>query len=332
MTVPIYINNASLDKEAENGYFQFYLSSVSAYDEILVYSGNYDYDVTSGKTINEEFAHENRDYIVVNRNYLHFNPILTPDGRVIDESMLSDNAINVLIPEDKAKRIDIYREKVRISYSSESNTLLYDGQASKIYAYNPNIRTDNGLIAQPVIIVLEDRFLDAARITSYFSQGAYFIKTQTDAPYTELYPLLKASGIEAYTLELRSVADNYEKVITRQLTMLRIYGTQSVFLLIGLFALIVFTASLYCENYKRKIAACMIGGYSLTNCIRGHMILTIFVYGVSILSLRMMENTVSIHAECFILPITLLVDLAVTYCLCRRYSTANLYSIMKGAD
>ena len=74
MTVPIYINNASLDKEAENGYLQFYLNSVSAYDGILVYSGNYDYDVTSGKTINEEFAHENRDYIVVNRNYLHFNP------------------------------------------------------------------------------------------------------------------------------------------------------------------------------------------------------------------------------------------------------------------
>ena len=62
--------------------------------------------------------------------------------------------------------------------------------------------------------------------------------------------------------QLRSVADNYEKVIARQLTMLRIFGTQSVFLLIGLFALIIFTASLYCENYKRKIAACMIEGNS----------------------------------------------------------------------
>lgn len=97
--------------------------------------------------------------------------------------------------------------------------------------------------------------MDGLYITSYISKGAYFIKTQTDSPYTELYPLLKASGIEAYTLELRSVADNYEKVIARQLTMLRIFGTQSVFLLIGLFALIIFTASLYCENYKSWIAA-----------------------------------------------------------------------------
>lgn len=334
MTVPIYINNASLDKEAENGYLQFYLNSVSAYDGILVYSGNYDYDVTSGKTINEEFAHENRDYIVVNRNYLHFNPILTSDGRVIDESMLSDDVINVLFPEDKSERIDTYRENVRLVYSSDPNILLYDGQASEIYAYNPNISTGNGLIDQPIIVVVENHHLDGLYITSYISKGAYFIKTQTDSPYTELYPLLKASGIEAYTLELRSVADNYEKVIARQLTMLRIFGTQSVFLLIGLFALIIFTASLYCENYKRKIAACMIEGYSLTNCIRGHLILTIFVYGVSILALWAIEkmNVIGITAESLILPIALLLDIAVTYGLCRRYSTANLYSIMKGAE
>lgn len=334
MTPVVYINNASLDKEAENGYLQFYLNSVSAYDGILVYSGNYDYDVTSGKTINEEFAHENRDYIVVNRNYLHFNPILTSDGRVIDESMLSDDVINVLFPEDKSERIDTYRENVRLVYSSDPNILLYDGQASEIYAYNPNISTGNGLIDQPIIVVVENHHLDGLYITSYISKGAYFIKTQTDSPYTELYPLLKASGIEAYTLELRSVADNYEKVIARQLTMLRIFGTQSVFLLIGLFALIIFTASLYCENYKRKIAACMIEGYSLTNCIRGHLILTIFVYGVSILALWAIEkmNVIGITAESLILPIALLLDIAVTYGLCRRYSTANLYSIMKGAE
>lgn len=281
-----------------------------------------------------KFAHENRDYIVVNRNYLHFNPILTSDGRVIDESMLSDDVINVLFPEDKSERIDTYRENVRLVYSSDPNILLYDGQASEIYAYNPNISTGNGLIDQPIIVVVENHHLDGLYITSYISKGAYFIKTQTDSPYTELYPLLKASGIEAYTLELRSVADNYEKVIARQLTMLRIFGTQSVFLLIGLFALIIFTASLYCENYKRKIAACMIEGYSLTNCIRGHLILTIFVYGVSILALWAIEkmNVIGITAESLILPIALLLDIAVTYGLCRRYSTANLYSIMKGAE
>ena len=112
----------------------------------------------------------------------------------------------------------------------------------------------------------------------------------------------------------------------------RIYGAQTVFLLIGLVSLVVFTASLYCENYKVKIAACMIEGYSLLKCIWGHIFLTLFIYGVSILTLQLIENMFSIRAEILILPLSLLVDIVVTYCLCRRYSRANLYSIMKGAD
>lgn len=41
MTIPIYVNNASLNKEAEKGYLQFYIKSVSMYDGILINSNNY---------------------------------------------------------------------------------------------------------------------------------------------------------------------------------------------------------------------------------------------------------------------------------------------------
>lgn len=57
---------------------------------------------------------------------------------------------------------------------------------------------------------MEDRFLDAAFITSYISQGAYFIKPQTNSQYSELRALFKEVGIDAYTLGLRSVAENYD--------------------------------------------------------------------------------------------------------------------------
>ena len=257
---------------------------------------------------------------------------MLPNGEVLDESTLSDNTINVLIPQEKTERIDVYREWVQTAYSCVPNILIYSGQHSKIYAYNPKVVTNHGLIDQPIIIVMEDRFLDAAFITSYISQGAYFIKPQTNSPYSELRALFKEAGIDAYTLGLRSVAENYDNVITQQLYMLRIYGAQTVFLLIGLVSLVVFTASLYCENYKVKIAACMIEGYSLLKCIWGHIFLTLFIYGVSILTLQLIENMFSIRAEILILPLSLLVDIVVTYCLCRRYSRANLYSIMKGAD
>lgn len=119
--------------------------------------------------------------------------------------------------------------------------------------------------------------------------SALSIKPQTNSPYSELRALFKEVGIDAYTLGLRSVAENYDNVITQQLYMLRIYGAQTVFLLIGLVSLVVFTASLYCENYKVKIAACMIEGYSLLKCIWGHIFLTLFIYGVSILTLQLIE-------------------------------------------
>ena len=81
------------------------------------------------------------------------------------------------------------------------------------------------LIHISIIVVVENHHLDGLYITSYISKGAYFIKTQTDSQYTELYPLLKASGIEAYTLELRSVADNYETV---SYTHLDVYKRQAL--------------------------------------------------------------------------------------------------------
>lgn len=59
--------------------------------------------------------------------------------------------------------------------------------------------------------------------------SALSIKPQTNSPYSELRALFKEVGIDAYTLGLRSVAENYDNVITQQLYMLRIYGAQTVF-------------------------------------------------------------------------------------------------------
>ena len=89
----------------------------------------------------------------VNRNYIHFNPILLPNGEVLDESTLSDNTINVLIPQEKTERIDVYREWAQVAYSCVPNILIYSGQHSKIHAYNPKVVTNHGLIDQPIIIV-----------------------------------------------------------------------------------------------------------------------------------------------------------------------------------
>ena len=53
VTVPIYVNNAALDKEAEDGYLNFYLMTVNSYNGILIDSSNYHYDVLSGQTAHD---------------------------------------------------------------------------------------------------------------------------------------------------------------------------------------------------------------------------------------------------------------------------------------
>lgn len=336
VTVPIYVNNAALDKEAEDGYLKFYLMSVNNYNGILIDSSNYHYDVLSGQTAQEEFQNEVRDYIVVNRNYLSFNPVININGMVINNSMLSDDKdkINVLVPKDRIERKDVYIGLMPLWYSSEANVLLYDGNSSNIFSYSAEASENSGLIDMPVIIIVDEQHLNGYSVSAYISQGAYFIKPKTTSPYTELYPLLKETGIAANTQEVRYVADNFTRAIEHNLSMLRIYGTQTVFLTISLFAMVFFTAKLYCENYRIKIASRMIEGYSLQSCITGHIVLTLFVYGISMLVLLALQRVadLGIKSEPLILPCTLLLDLFVTYRLCRRYSASNLYSIMKGAD
>lgn len=336
VTVPIYVNNAALDKEAEDGYLKFYLMTVNSYNGILIDSSNYHYDVLSGQTAHDEFQNEVRDYVVVNRNYLAFNPVIDINGSVINNSMLSDDKsrINILVPKERIERKDVYIRLMPLWYNSEANVLLYDGASSNIFSYSAEASANNGLIDMPIIIVADEQHLNGYSVSAYISQGAYFIKPKTASLYTELYPLLKETGISANTQEVRNVADNFTRAIEHNLSMLRIYGTQTAFLAISLFAMVLFTAKLYCENYRIKIASRMIEGYSLQSCITGHIVLTLFVYGISMLVLLILTRVADfgIKSEPMILPCTLLLDLFVTYILCRRYSTSNLYSIMKGAD
>ena len=336
ITVPIYVNNAALDKDAEDGYLKFYLMTVNSYNGVLIDSSNYHYDVLSGQTAHDEFQNEVRDYIVVNRNYLSFNPVMDINGSVINNAMLSDDKdiINILVPKDRIERKDVYISLMPLWYNSEANVLLYDGVSSKIFSYSAEASENNGLIDMPVIIVVDAQHLNGFIVSAYISQGAYFIKPKTSSPYSELYPLFKETGIAANTQEVRYISDNFTRVIEHNMNMLRIYGTQTVFLTISLFAMVFFTAKLYCENYRVKIAARMIEGNSLRSCITGHIVLTLFVYGISMLVIIILERVVNlgIKGEPLILPCTLLVDVIITYRLCRRYSTSNLYNIMKGAD
>lgn len=122
------------------------------------------------------------------------------------------------------------------------------------------------------------------------------------------------------------------ETINHQRQMLLLYGTQSVVLLIGLFCLIIFSAKLYCENYKNKIACCLIEGYSMFHCIRNHLIVTVIYYVVVVVGLRFVSMTMQVSLNYLLLLVAFIGELAITLSVSRRYTQNNLYQIVKGAE
>lgn len=154
----------------------------------------------------------------------------------------------------------------------------------------------------------------------------------TENAYAELLPTLQETGIASVTLETPPVASSFLETINHQRQMLLLYGTQSVVLLIGLFCLIIFSAKLYCENYKNKIACCLIEGYSMFHCIRNHLIVTVIYYVVVVVGLRFVSMTMQVSLNYLLLLVAFIGEQAITLSVSRRYTQNNLYQIVKGAE
>ena len=327
--VTVNTSNTSTQGMADH-YKDFYTATVDRYHGVLMDASNYEYDLIGGKTLAQEFGQTS---VTVNRNYLEFNPIYGLDGSPILPAQLSNTAFNVLLPESKEQEKEYWREYVRNAYSMETNFISYDGESSKIYTYNADTGTGNyGAIDEPAILVVEEGQLKGIFVQSYCSKGSYFLKVDGTDPYQELLPVLQETGIAGVTLSTPSISDTFSDAIQHQRQMLLLYGTQSAVLLAGLFCLILFSAKLYCENYKKKIASCLIEGYSTWSCLRKHFIVTVLYYGVVILMLQALTAMMQVSLNYILLLGSLIGELVITLIVGRKYAHRNLYQIVKGAD
>lgn len=329
VTIPVNNNNTP-STDLTDCYRVFYTATVDRYHGILVNASNYSYDLTSGTTMAEEYG---QDSITVNGNYLMFNPIYDVSGQAIDGNSLPDGMFNVLLPDMKQHRVDTYREQIRQGYGMEANFITYDSAITRVYSYNASTGTGScGALEAPVILVVPDEKLEGGFIESYCSKGEYFLNVPSDDPYGSLLPILRETGIASVTLSTPSVSASFEETVEHQKFMLSLYGMQSAVLLIGLFCLILFSARLYCENYRHKIAACLIEGYSLFSCIKPHLIVTVIYYGAAAIVLRFINGTMQVAMDPLLLPLIFLGELGVTFAVSRKYTKQNLYQIVKGAE
>ena len=323
---PINVSNKSIEG-IEKGYCEFYRKTVDEYDGILIDASNYAYDLLSDSQLAES---EGRDYIFINSNYLEFNPVVGVDGEPISKDSLDSRKINILIPTSKKSQIDIHVTKVSKSFEKDVNVIEYNGDLTEIYTYNPRNGTKSqGVLDCPVIYVVEENILNIF-VIDFMSTGAYFLKPNTDDPFTELMPYMIEAGIAATTLETPYITSRFSDMLDQNLQMLLIYGVQSVILLIGLAGLILFSAKLYCSNYVKKITFCLIDGYSLLECIRGHLLSTGALYLICFLILNFISNSLLLTPNNWLLFMTAALDLFATIIACGVFARNNLYLVVKG--
>lgn len=326
--MPINVNNTSY-KDREDSYLQFYKETEQAYNGVLIETSNYAYDLISGGTLADIHG---QTEITINENYLEFNPIYDMSGQRIYANMLSPDAVNILIPESKKNRADEYTEKAQLWFSSDAEILFYDDKASEIYSYNASVISEkHGTISSPIIIVANDAVLTPQYTTSCFTQASYFIRPHTDDAYTELAPLLRELDLESTIPALTYVSDGFREAFNHSLQMLILYGTQSLMLLLGLICLIVFSAKTFCENYRLKIAICLIEGFSAMHCCKRHVFINTGTYLVSLLFIAAASLLTQIAFSFTLLIIAFMLDQLLTVFLCGKFSAGKLYSVVKGA-
>ena len=329
VTIPVYTNNASYHG-LEDGYYTFYKATVDEYDGILVYAANYAVDIISGKTPCEEYG---QDEITVNTNYLSFNPVYGLNGQAINPDDFTVGTLNILVPESKMNQMEKYKEHARIAYGKEANFIIYDGVTSEIYSYNPETGSGSfGQINQPIIIVVEEDDLGGIEVLSYCTSGSYFIKPHTDDPYAELLPLLRNAGIDTLTLQTPYITSNFAEVVNQQLQMLTLYATQTIVLAIGLACLILFASKLYCENYRVRIACCLIEGYTLFSCIKQHVAVVIIGCLLTLTATFIMGNAMQVAINHNLVIIALIAEMVSAFVICNKYTKAKLFEIVKGAE
>lgn len=330
VTIPIYENSAS-SEGLEGNYLEFYKQTVDEFQGVLIHAGNYRYDLASGTTMCDKYG---QDWITVNENYLRINPIYDREGDEVElPSEAGQDVVNVLVPISKADEKGKYASYVRDGYHAEANFIDYDEEKTQVYSYNAAIGNGAyGEIESPVIIVVKEENLAGVFVLGYCSSGSYFLRASSADPYKELKPVLEKTGIIIVTPQTPYIASNYKLELAQQADMLKLYGFQTLFLSIGTVFLIIFSAMLFCENYRRKIAANLIEGESIWECIKCHMAFKISIYFISVFVAFAVSKATQVGMNYYIIAAMLLADAIATYILCSKITRRNVYQIVKGDE
>jgi hypothetical protein len=214
-----------------------YKQTVESYNGILIDAYNFETGGTA-PTFYEEFG---QDWIIINTNYLEFNPIYAPNGNPITKESLDnrENIFNVIVPiskEDKVSDIVDFRvssygkDGLDLGLTKDSvNVVFYDDSISQVQAFNNMIIENEGIIESPVLEIWNEKYF-GMQTGNAFARG-FFLKEEAND--SELRSLIEQCGLSDIITNTPTVAETFTRRLSDNKAYILVTGSISLGLLVG---------------------------------------------------------------------------------------------------
>ena len=143
---------------------------------------------------------------------------------------------------------------------------------------------------------------------------------------------IDADIMYAVTPQTPYIMSIFDDALDQQFQMLLLYGTQTLLLSIGLACLVLFSAKLYCENYRKKIASLLIEGYPLLSCMKPHLVVIAVSFVLIMMATSFAETTMQVSMNNWIVVVATGIEIIGALVVAGKYTRAKLSEIVKGAE
>lgn len=332
--LPNTTENLSADRKLNNRLSDFYDALDEKKSAILIAAENfanvdtvgneskYLYELNVTQDSNALISASGRN-VVINKNYLDFNPIITTSGENAKDKVIYDSeTLSLLVPEKLRKfEKDIernflnffYFQRVEVAniYNEEmgqpfDKTTIDDLKLQIIYVKNNQeyftLNTkfgdlnNNNLIVDPIAVIYQPT-MDTSFISAYVTSSLYFIDNNNGEAYSSISEILKDTNTLSYIPSVFSVYQERGKEIADVIHQIyQQVATLVLMLIISICCIVIFTWCYYIPN-AYTIYLHRLFGYShwysnkllyltiiITNIVSGIAVYTIFSSFITIYS------------------------------------------------
>jgi hypothetical protein len=307
------LTNTAFNEDMEKGYSKFY--------DITHYS-NQAIMMNAMRCKNSEWEDDIANwYVIINDNYMDFNPIFTPDGKKIEYDTIKEKKANILIPEGVSKEsvVSIYAKRLNVR-NAELNVLTYDVN-QKFYCFEIMNSKHPGYIMHPIVIIHQPE----NGVSATIANGELIFKAHTSDFNSEILPILRECDIDwmtGSTPSVKSIFDSYIndlkiEVITYSLVILLF-----IFLFI---CTVIYEAITYFKNHQKKFTILKMNGFSFIMIHFTQIYLRIIVCCILLFICQ------AYHFHLLIPIVICLVDYSIFYIILEFKTDNYSSSVLKGA-